>query len=100
MPALVAAATYPEAMSQAVGAIQLRDACVVSEISEILTQLGLDSRMRRAMSSSSAVECDRNLNWDALRVLLGELSDHEFLTLFKSIVNQASYIEDEFGEDW
>ena len=100
VPALVAAATYPEAMSQAVGAIQLRDACVVSEINVVLAQLGLDSRMRRAMSSSSAVECDRNQYWDALRVLLGELSDSEFLKLFKTIVRHASYIEDEFGEDW
>ena len=49
---------------------------------------------------SDPEDCDKSAYYDALRVLLGELSEHDFLNLLKEINYRASSIESEFGEDW
>ena len=57
-----------------------------------------DEFLRRL--DSTPEDCDRSEYLDALRVLLGELSETEFLHLLYEINGKAIEIESEYGEDW
>ena len=65
----------------------------------LLSKLGFTyDRLLTAVDSPAT--CDRSNYWDALRVLLEELSEDDFLALFMSIVSNSDDLISTNGSDW
>ena len=71
----------------------------MSEVNFYLARLGLVGG-RRLTDVDPSATCDRNNYWDALRVLLGELSEADFLALAMSIVNNSAELIAANGDEW
>ena len=71
----------------------------MADLDRVLKKLGL-TYDRRLTDVDTPSTCDRSNYFGALRVLLEELSESDFLALFLSIVSNSDELISANGSDW